>query len=215
MRNSTAQMKVWSKEFGKKYTDRNTLTIKGLNNLYRKNYGISREQLNRLFLGKLNRNLKILEVGTNIGNQLLLLQKMGFKHLYGIEINQYALEIARRRTKNINIIEGSILDIPFKDKFFDLVFTSGVLIHIHPKSVKKALKEVCRCSSKYIWGFEYYADNYQNLLYRGRKNLLWKANFPQIYAKTCPNLKITKIKFVKYLQDDNQDVMFLLKKKNG
>jgi len=115
-------------EFGKKYTDRNILTLDELDEMYRKKIGVSRTELNNLFIGGLDRSIKILEVGSNIGNQLLLLQKMGFKNLYGIEINSYAVEFSKSRTKNIiNIIQGSAFDIPFKDKYFDLVFTSGLL----------------------------------------------------------------------------------------
>lgn len=126
------QMKEWIGDFGKKYTNRNALTLDEMNEMYRKKFGISREDLNNLFIDKMNRNIKILEVGSNVGNQLLLLQKMGFKNLYGIEINNYAVELSKQSTNNINIIQGSAFDIPFKNEYFDLVFTSGVLIHIPP-----------------------------------------------------------------------------------
>lgn len=126
------QMKYWMGDFGKKYTNRNALTLDEMNEMYRKKFGMSREDLNNLFIDKINRNIKILEVGSNIGNQLLLLQKIGFKNLYGIEINSYAVEVSKSRTKNINIIQGSAFDIPFKDKYFDLIFTSELLIHITP-----------------------------------------------------------------------------------
>jgi hypothetical protein len=74
------QIKEWMEDFGKKYTDRSALTLDEMNEMYRKKFGISREDLNNLFIAGMNRNIKILEVGSNIGNQLLLLQKMGFKN---------------------------------------------------------------------------------------------------------------------------------------
>lgn len=209
----TKQIRAWSGEFGKKYTDRNTLTIDELDELYRKNYGITRTELNNLFVEKLNRNIKILEVGSNIGNQLLLLQKLGFKNLYGIEINSYAVEFSKSRTRNINIIQGTVFDIPFKDRYFDLVFTSGLLIHISPSDITMAMKEICRCTKKYIWGFEYYADKYAEIVYRGKKNLLWKANFPKLYHDLFPDLELVKEERLKYLDNDNIDIMFLFKKK--
>jgi len=137
---------------------------------------------------------------------------MGYKNLYGIEPQEYAVELSKKATKNINIIKGDVFNIPFKDNFFDLVFTSGVLIHINPHDVKRALREIYRCSKKYIWGFEYYADKYTEILYRGQKNLLWKANFLKIYQDIFPDLKVVKMKFLKYLDNDNIDLMFLLKK---
>jgi len=210
----TMQMKEWIEDFGKKYTDRNALTIDEMNEMYKKKSGISKEDLNNLFIAEMNRNIKILEVGSNIGNQLLLLQRMGFKNLYGIEPQEYAVQLSKDRTKNINIIKGDAFDIPFKDKFFDIVFTSGVLIHIHKQNIKKAIREIYRCSNRYIWGFEYYADTYTEILYRGKKNLLWKANFPKIYMDIFPDLKIVKIQVLKYLENNNTDIMFLLRK-NG
>jgi len=101
------QAKEWCSEFGKEYTDRNTLSLDKLDGLYKTNYGITRLQLNKLFLSKFSRDIRILEVGSNTGNQLLLLQKMGFKNLWGIEINNYAVENSKKRTKDINIIKAS------------------------------------------------------------------------------------------------------------
>ncbi len=146
----TKQIKAWSGEFGKKYTDRNTLTIDELDELYGKNYGVTRTELNNLFIEKLNRNIRILEVGSNIGNQLLLLQQLGFRNLYGIEINTYAVDFSKSRTRNININQGTVFEIPFEDRYFDLVFTSGLLIHIGPSDITMAMKEICRCTRKYI-----------------------------------------------------------------
>ena len=77
-------------------------------------------------------DIRILEVGCNIGNQLRGFQRMGFTSLYGVELQQYAVEKAKMATRNINIIQGSGFDLPFKDNFFDLVCTNVVLIHISP-----------------------------------------------------------------------------------
>ena len=41
------------------------------------------------------KNLKILELGCNVGINLEILKKMGFNNLYGLEINNKAIEIAR------------------------------------------------------------------------------------------------------------------------
>jgi len=210
--NNTSQLQRWNKIFGKEYTDRNKYTVSQLDKMYKKTYGITRTELNSQFIGKLDREIKILEIGSNIGNQLLVLQKMGFKNLFGLEPLEYAVELSKKRSIGINIIQGSAFDIPFKDNYFDLVFTSGVLIHINPKDIRKAMKEIYRCSNKYIWGFEYFSKKYQEVNYRGEKNLLWKADFPRLYIQNFSDLKLIKIKYIKYLQDNNIDEMFLLKK---
>jgi len=213
MQKTGKQITKWKDEFGKEYTDRNALTLDELELMYENNFGLNRTKLNNIFIGKLDHSIRILEVGSNIGNQLLLLQKMGFKNLYGIEINDYAVELSKKRTKNINIIQGSAFDIPFKNEYFDLVFTSGLLIHIAPPDINLVLNEICRCTKEYIWGFEYYDEKYTEIIYRGKKDLLWKANFPQLYLGLFSDIKLIKEKKLKYLNDDNIDVMFLLKKK--
>jgi len=162
----TKQMEKWAGEFGKEYTDRNALTLEEMERLCQKNYGVTRTEMNLEFIGDLGRSIRILEVGSNIGNQLLCLQNMGFQTLYGIELQEYAVEISKSRTKHINIIQGSAFDIPFKDNFFDLVFTSGLLIHIAPSDVEQILREIHRCTKKYIWGSEYFADSYTQVEYR-------------------------------------------------
>ena len=208
----TSQEETWAGEFGKDYTERNTLNIEQLNDLYLNNYGVTREQMNLEFIDKLDKDIKILEVGANSGNQLELLKQMGFKNLYGIELNEYAVELAKKRLHGINIIQGSAFDIPFKDNFFDLVFTAGVLIHISDKDVNKIIREIFRCSDKYIWGFEYFSDSTQEINYRGNSNLLWKANFAELFIKEFPTLTLVKEKKYKYTNSDNVDSMYLLKK---
>jgi len=210
MKNNTEQEKIWLGDFGKNYTERNIYSPLELDRFYQNTYGITRSAMNENFLNVFEKDIKILEVGSNVGNQLLFLQEMGFKNLYGIELQNYAVEISKSRTKNINILQGSAFDIPFKDNYFDLVFTSGVLIHINPKDLPKVLKEIYRCSKKYIWGFEYFSENFSEINYRGNNNLLWKGNYPVIYQEFFPNLKLIKEEKYKYLNSENVDQMFLL-----
>ena len=210
----TQQEEVWNGEFGEKYTDRNIMSPDELDQLCIDNYGISRTELNKEVLDKLNVDI-ILEVGCNVGNQLLLLKMMGYTNLWGIELQEYAVEIARKRTSGINIAKGSAFDIPYKNKFFDLVFTSGVLIHISPDDIDKVLIEIYRCTNKYIWGFEYYnPEGYQMVDYRGADSLLWKTDFAKLFLDKFPDLRIVYKKIIKYKNNDNLDIMYLLEKRN-
>jgi pseudaminic acid biosynthesis-associated methylase len=208
----TKQMEEWSGDFGKEYTDRNIFSLEELDTLYKSKYGVTRTELNQRFLEGMDRSTRILEVGSNVGTQLLCLQSMGFVNLYGIELQSYAVELSKAETKRINIIEGSAFDIPYKDAYFDLVFTSGVLIHINPSDIVRVLREIFRCTREYIWGFEYYADEHTEITYRGHKELLWKANYAKLYLEQFEDLKIVKEERLKYLDSDNIDTMFLLKK---
>ena len=212
MPSDDAQSETWKGKFGKDYTDRNVVTLEEIDRLYEKNHGVTRTELNEAFVGDLDRSVKILEVGSSVGNQLLSLQKMGFKDLYGIEINSYAVELSKSNTRNINIIQGSAFDIPFKSGYFDLVFTSGVLIHIAPVDIQKVLKEIYRCSREYIWGFECYADTYTNVRYREQDNLLWKTDFVRLYLDQFEDLELVEEKRLKYSDNNNIDTMYLLRK---
>jgi pseudaminic acid biosynthesis-associated methylase len=188
----TQEDEAWSGEFGKAYTDRNLMSLDELDQLYVDNYGISRTEINKEFLAGLDVD-RILEVGCNVGNQLLLLKWMGYANPWGIELHNHAVELARKRTSGINIVKGSAFDIPCKDGFFDLVFTSGVLMHISPDEIEKALDEIHRCTNMYIWGFEYYSpDGYPVVDYRGDDNLLWKTDFAKLFMDRFPDMELVK-----------------------
>jgi len=214
MAEHTSQMEEWSSEFGKEYTGRNPHSTEIMDELYKKQFGLSRTELNLLFLNDCRRSIRILEVGSNVGVQLQGLQELGFEYLYGIEVQPYAVEVGKQYAKNINLIQGSAFDIPFKDAYFDLVFTSGVLIHINPDDLKVAMREIYRCTKEYIWGFEYYAAEYSEIPYRGKRNLLWKANFAQLYLDNFEDLELIREERIKYLDGDNVDAMFLIKKRS-
>ena len=208
----TKQMEEWAGKFGEEYTDRNLMSLDELDQLYTDKFGISRTELNKEFLDDLKIN-RILEVGCNVGNQLLLLKKMGYPNLWGIELQDYAVEIARKRTSGINIVKSSAFDIPFKDSYFDLVFTSGVLIHISPDDIDNALDEMYRCTKKYIWGTEYFSEEYTQVNYRGHSELLWKTNFAKLFLDRFPDLKLVREERYPYLEDKTLvDQIFLVKK---
>ena len=111
----TDQISEWTGSFGREYTDRNTFTPAELDALYDRNYGITRRELNRRFLEGIPSCAHILEVGCNVGNQLLVLEEMGFTNLYGIEIQSYALELARSRVPDVKFTQASVLAIPYPD----------------------------------------------------------------------------------------------------
>ncbi|MFW9868428.1 MAG: pseudaminic acid biosynthesis-associated methylase [Candidatus Thorarchaeota archaeon] len=204
----TTQEEFWEGEFGDEYTSRNTGDC---DEFYKKQWGITRTELNNKFLSKLSKNASILEVGCNRANQLMILHEQGFENLWGIDINKKALQIAKEN-RHFNIIEGSGFDIPFKDRYFDLVFTSGVLIHIAPENLPKIIDEIYRVSKRYIWGFEYFSEECKAIEYRGHKDRLWKNNFLQLYQDRHPDLKEVKQMKIKYIETENVDMMYLLEK---
>jgi pseudaminic acid biosynthesis-associated methylase len=211
----TKEGEAWRGEFGSQCSERNLLDPPELDNLYQGKYGVTRMALNQSFLADLPRSASILEVGCNLGNQLMILEQMGFKNLTGIEIHKEIVKEARARVPWATVMEGSALKIPFGDTKFDLVFTSGLLIHIAPRDLPVVMREIYRCSKNWIWGLEYYAPETTEVLYRGQAGLLWKADFARIYTKSFPDLELMLERRLSYLENDNVDSMFLLRRKNG
>lgn len=211
----TKQAEFWEGDFGKEYTDRNSRNPEEWEQFYLNNWGLSKEAMNERFIGHFPKNTQVLEVGCNTGMQLACLQRMGFEHLYGVELQQYAVEKAKSFTRHINIIQGSGFDLPFKDNFFDIVCTNGVLIHISPKDIHKIMDEMYRCTKEYIWGFEYYAERTTTISYRGNEDYLWKADYASLFMERFPDLKLIKKELFPYIRQgekDNADCMYLLRK---
>ena len=211
----TAQTRVWQGEFGRAYTDRNTLEMAELDALWSRNYGVSRSAINQMFLEGIPRSASFLEVGCNVGNQLLLLQAQGYTQLTGIELQSYALAGARSRLKNVALQQGSALALPFEDQTFDVVFTSGVLIHIAPDDLPQAMSEIHRCARHYIWGAEYFSPELTAVNYRGNDDLLWKMDYSRKYLTLFDDLELVKERRLQYLENNNVDTVFLLKKSKG
>jgi pseudaminic acid biosynthesis-associated methylase len=213
--NATKQEEFWNGNFGIEYTDRNKWpNDEGWDKTYRENWGLTKLEINNKVLKDLPKDIKILEVGCNYGMQLRGLQRMGFKNLYGIELINYAVEESKRFFSDLNIIQGSGFDVPFKDDFFDLVCTNAVLAHISPKDHYLFMKEIYRCSKRYIMGWEFYDKDLKEINYRGNSGYTWKADFEAIYKNHFPDLELREKHFVKYLSNDNIDAIFLLEKGN-
>lgn len=212
----TVQENFWGKEFGKEYSDRNSWQSESeWDKFYMDNWGSTKIDINNAVMRDLPKDARILEVGCNIGMQLRGFQRMGFTNLYGVELQHYAVEKAKQITENINIIQGSGFDLPFKDNYFDLVCTNGVLIHIAPADHKAFMSEVYRCSGKYIMGWEYFAPQVTDINYRGNTGFLWKADFANVYQDNFSDLKLVSKKQYPYVSEKekgNTDEIFLLTK---
>ncbi|MFA4946766.1 MAG: pseudaminic acid biosynthesis-associated methylase [Candidatus Micrarchaeia archaeon] len=210
---ATKQEREWQGDFGAGYTDRNPSSGSEVNELYAKRFGVTRTAMNGRFLAAVPKDARILEVGTNTGSQLVVLNEMGFTDLSGVEISDYALNKAKQIIPSAKLSNASALSLPFEDNFFDLVFTSGVLIHIAPADLPRALDEISRVSKKWVWGFEYYSPKPTEIEYRGNRDLLWKNDFKRTYLERRPELRL--VENARYAYKDNsgnEDEMFLLEK---
>jgi pseudaminic acid biosynthesis-associated methylase len=174
----TRQLQEWQGEFGNEYVRRNQIDWQDrLPAFQHMLHGLSPD--------------RVLEVGCNRGHNLVALSKfLEDADLVGVEPNQYALEIARAAIPQIGILQGNIFDIPFKNNYFDCVFTSGVLIHISLKDLPSALAEIYRVSKRYILAIEYFSEEEEVIQYRGKDELLWKRNFLKHYQSQFQDLAL-------------------------
>ena len=63
----------------------------------------------------------------------------------------------------------------------ELVFTSGVLIHIAPEDLHATMKKIVEASTDYVLAIEYPAEFEEQVIYRGEKDKLWKRNYGKLY----------------------------------
>jgi pseudaminic acid biosynthesis-associated methylase len=211
----TEQIGVWTSEFGRSYTERNRFSVDEFNALYVKRYGRARDDINDEFLADVARDLPVLEVGANIGNQLFALQRIGFKRLLGVELQRYCVDAAKEAGAGVDIVEGSAFDIPFRTGFFNLVFTNNVLIHISPDDLPRAMDEMYRVSGRYIMGFEYFAPEVTEIPYRGNRNLLWKADYGEMFLRRFADLREVRAKKFPTLDEPGlTDKLYLLEKRS-
>ncbi len=175
------QLKNWSSDFGREYTNRNVVDWQ------------ARLPAFRTMLSGLKMN-RVLEVGCNRGHNLLALSNLLDRksQIVGIEPNSYAVEIARASSPQIAVLRGDISDLPFKTGYFDLAFTVGVLIHIPLDSLPAAICELSRVSSRFLLAAEYFSERDTAMPYRGQTDLLWKRNFLEHFQKCIPNIRLLR-----------------------
>ncbi len=166
----------WDGDFGRKYTARNQGDRDALCLM---DYGVTMSSLFQRFLGPLPRDMGILEVGCNIGTNLLMLREMGFHDLTGVDIEPTAL--AQAGARGLRVVNANAVSLPFKDESFDLVFTSGVLIHIPPADLETVMDEMLRVSRRYIHGLEYWHPELVEVEYRGQMGLMWKGPYAELW----------------------------------
>jgi pseudaminic acid biosynthesis-associated methylase len=175
---------LWSGEFGDAYTERN------------RDAGRTREAFWRQLLGKHTVG-RVLEIGCNLGANLEWISKVvAQREVYGVDINESALARLRGRLPGLNALWSPARQLPFRDAWFDLVFTAGVLIHQPDDSLPLVMAEAVRCSRRYVLAMEYFAETPQEVPYRGHAGALIKRDYGGLYARTFPELKLLERGFL-------------------
>ena len=164
---------LWAGDFGKAYTDRNEMFP------YACRWRFWRDIIQ-------NHDIKsVLEVGCNTGPNLGIIKTWmsSFRDIWGCDINPYNIQQCRARWPDIQAVYASGFDLPFRDGYFDLVFTSGVLIHQKPTEVESMMQEIIRVSGKYVLAIEYFTEEFKEIKYRGGEGTAFTGPYGEVYQK--------------------------------
>lgn len=133
---------------------------------------------------------RILEVGCNVGNNLFHIKNYDFTaQLYGVDVNDVALKTAYPVA---TYLKAQARDLPFKDGYFDLVFTVGVLIHQPECTLPRVMAEVYRTSRKYILFAEYGGEGTIMIPYRNTEFTLFRRNYTKIWSEMYPEMRLVE-----------------------
>jgi pseudaminic acid biosynthesis-associated methylase len=187
---------LWSGDFGDQYVDRNAAAGEG-----RRPFWVERHEK----LGFTS----ALEIGCNLGaNTRWLAELLGPENVAGIDVNEHALAVLREKIPGADVRLASAREVPFADASFDLVFTTGVLIHQPPAELPAIMDEIVRCSRRYVLCGEYRADALEEVHYRGHEGALFRNDYGRLYAERFPSLRPVEEGFLPSSEGVWDDVTF-------
>ncbi|MBN8675920.1 MAG: hypothetical protein J0L56_17435 [Chitinophagales bacterium] len=170
------QQKFWKEEYASSYIEKNSdfdfdMGVQGWKEMLKK-------------AGPVH---SFLECGSNIGRNIGFLSAIypaAKKSL--IELSPAAYGIVTNRYKPDSSFNGPIVDSNFPPGSFDLVYTIGVLIHIHPDDLLANMKKMFEYSSKYILIGEYFNRTPVMIEYQGEADKLFKRDFGKLFIENFP-----------------------------
>lgn len=137
----------------------------------------------RRMLNKAEPTPRILECGCNIGRNLGFLSVLRPQSsLSVIEISKPAFDYVTEKYQLDEAFNGSILEADLAPESFDLVFTIGVLIHIHPDQLPQTMQKMFDLSRRYILVGEYFNRTPIMIEYQGGQDKLFKSDFGKTFV---------------------------------
>lgn len=133
---------------------------------------------------------RVLECGANVGLNLTDAARDENLEVWGLDIQRLAVQRAAANMPSANFVVGSLFDLPFKDGWFDIAFTCGVLIHVPPAGLLQAMTEIHRVSGGHVLCAEYHDEQEVEVPYRGHSQALWRRNYGQMYLDAFPDLQL-------------------------
>ncbi len=116
------------------------------------------------FLTDLVRSLhctSVLEIGCGTGIDLRKFDD-SFE-IHGVDLNDHALELAKRNIPTGKFYKENITKLPFEDASVDFVFTHKLLNYLDDETLDKGVSEMFRVSKKYIVNCELFGENEETI----------------------------------------------------
>lgn len=197
---------IWRSGVAAAWARRNSKTVEELDRRYMVDYGITRTALDEHFLQDVPRDAKICEVGCSQGLQSLVLAQLGFRSFWGADVAKDVLS-------NSHNVAATLYKLPFQSGAFDLVFTSGVLIHVPPDSRADAMAELLRITRRWVWAFEMFGPVTLAEWPVTCAGPTWAGHFAQGFLDHEPTLKLVRRGVIPYCKRHRApQEMFLLEK---
>ena len=100
------------------------------------------------------RGKNCLDAGCGGGRGSVFMLQNGAKHVTGVDLSEKNIETSRKWAevfgfKNAEFTSGNLLDLPFEDETFDMVWCNGVLHHT--ENPDKGLQEITRVLKQKGW----------------------------------------------------------------
>ena len=182
-KNSQIQKEYWHKE----HTDRRSIDHPAVKAFFK-----DKAEALKVLLPSEKIN-SILDCGCGNGFFQTYLSQIFCKELVGLDFSNVMLDLNPNKEK----ICASVLDIPCKNSSFNLVVCHGLLHHLNEESRLRALLEMKRVSSKYIFIGEPNLDNLLirvNALLNSEERMTLSLSYKRLesLAREC-DLKIIKM----------------------
>ena len=89
-----------------------------------------------------------LSAGCGWGGLLMYLKEKGCLDIYGCDVADNPVKVCR--DKGFNAEKASILDLPYKDNRFEVVYCTDVLEHLESGDVERGISELKRVAEKFV-----------------------------------------------------------------
>ena len=112
--------------------------------------------------------------------------------LWGIDVNESSLAQVPITAPGTNTAWAVARSLPFRDGWFDLVFTAALLIHQPDNVLPIVMSEIVRCSKRWVMCAEYFAEERTEVDWRGTQGALIKRDYALIYQQVFPELTLVE-----------------------